>query len=156
MQIRWLEMERNSGGSPAWKVFRRGAQVVDGELAPVTDVGDGVADGVEQTMAISNSWSAMTGASRGDGGARLETTAASVIVGVLETLREREGQGCYSTRQREGRRLGGSRGKGKAEPRRNQRCTAAAPAGSGEEIEQPGGFFFGEKREGRERGAGAL
>jgi hypothetical protein len=29
-------------------------------------------------------------------------------------------------------------------------------ADSGEEIGQPGGFFFGEKREGRERGVGAL
>jgi hypothetical protein len=45
---------------------------------------------------------------------------------------------------------------GDAEPRRIRRCTAAAPAGSGEEIEQPGGFFLGEKREGRERGVGAL
>jgi hypothetical protein len=30
MQIRRLEMERNSGGSPVWKVLRRGAQMVDG------------------------------------------------------------------------------------------------------------------------------
>jgi hypothetical protein len=98
----------------------------------------------------------MTGASRGDGDARLESTAASVIVDVLEILREKEGQGCYSVRQREGRKLGGSRGKGEAEPRRNRRCPAAAPAGSGEEIEQPGGFVCREKREGRERGVGAL
>jgi hypothetical protein len=62
--------------------------VVDGELAPVTDVSDGVADGVQQTTAISKSWSVRTCASRGDGEARLETTAASVIVGVLEILRE--------------------------------------------------------------------
>jgi hypothetical protein len=47
-------------------------------------------------------------------------------------------------------------GEGDAEPRRNRRCTAAAPAGSGDEIGQPGGFVFGEKREGRERGVGAL
>jgi hypothetical protein len=49
----------------------------------------------------------MTCASRGDGVALLETTAASVVVGVLEILREKAGQECYSTRQREGRRLGG-------------------------------------------------
>jgi hypothetical protein len=35
-------------------------QVVDGELAPVTDVGDEVADEVQQTTAISNLWSART------------------------------------------------------------------------------------------------
>jgi hypothetical protein len=45
---------------------------------------------------------------------------------------------------------------GDAEPRRNRRCTAAVPAGSGDEIGQPSGFVFGEKREGRERGVGAL
>jgi hypothetical protein len=140
-------VERLTGETKSGEVV----QVVDGELALVTDVGDGVADGVERTTAISNSWSAMTCASRGDGVALLETTAASVVVGVLEILREKAGQGCYSTRPREGRRLGGSRGKGGAEPRRNRRCTVAAPAGSGDEIEQPGGFFFGEKREGRGR-----
>jgi hypothetical protein len=36
-------------------------------------------------------WSAMTCASRGDGVARLETTTASVIIGVLEILREKAG-----------------------------------------------------------------
>jgi hypothetical protein len=95
--------------------------VVDGELAPVTDVGDGVADEVQQTTAIPNPWSLMTGASRDDGDARLESTAASVIDGELEILREKAGQGCYSTRPREGRRLGCSRGKGEAGPRRNRR-----------------------------------
>jgi hypothetical protein len=59
-------------------------------------------------------------------------------------------------RQREGRAIGGFEREGDAEPRRNRRCTAAAPAGSGDEIGQPGGFVFGEKREGRERGVGAL
>jgi hypothetical protein len=33
----------------------------------------------------------MTGASRGDGDARLESTAASVVVGVLEKLRKEAG-----------------------------------------------------------------
>jgi hypothetical protein len=60
--------------------------VVDGELAPVMTVGDGVVDGVLWMTANSNPWSLMTGASRGDGDARLETTAASVIVGELEML----------------------------------------------------------------------
>jgi hypothetical protein len=98
----------------------------------------------------------MTGASRGDGDARLESTAASVIVDVLEKLCKEAGQGCHSVRQREGRRLGGSRGKGEARPRQNRRCPTAVPAGSGDEIEQPDGFFRREKREGRRRGAGAL
>jgi hypothetical protein len=107
-------------------------------------------------MAISNSWSVRTCASRGDGDARLETTAASVIVGELEILREKAGQGCDSTLLREGKRLGGSRGKGEAGPRRNRRCLAASPASSSDEFQQPGGFFCREKREGRERRAGAL
>jgi hypothetical protein len=37
--------------------------VVDGELAPVMIVGDGVVDGVLQTMETSNPWSSTTGAS---------------------------------------------------------------------------------------------
>jgi hypothetical protein len=56
----------------------------------------------------------MTCASRGDGVALLETTAASVVVGMLEILREKAGQECYSMHQGEGRRLGGSRGKGES------------------------------------------
>jgi hypothetical protein len=40
---------------------------------------------------ISNSWSAMTCASRGDGEQWLEATVASVIVGELEKLREKAG-----------------------------------------------------------------
>jgi hypothetical protein len=54
----------------------------------VSGDGDEVVDEVQQMTAISKSWSARTCASRGDGEARLETTAASVIVGVLEILRE--------------------------------------------------------------------
>jgi hypothetical protein len=87
---------------------------------------------------------------------RLETTAASVVVGVLEKLQQRARKGCQSTRQREGRRFGGSREKGGLNRIGIQRCTAAAPAGFGDEIEQPGGFVCGEKRKGRERGVGAL
>jgi hypothetical protein len=48
-------------------------------------------------------------------------TAASVIVGELEMLQMKAGQRCYSMRPREGRRLGGLRGKGEASPRRNRR-----------------------------------
>jgi hypothetical protein len=62
--------------------------VVDGELAPVTIVGDGVVDGVLRTTANSNPWSLTTGASRGDGDARLEMTTASVVVGELERLQK--------------------------------------------------------------------
>jgi hypothetical protein len=80
-------VERLTGETKSGEVV----QVVDGELALVTDVGDGVADEVQQTTAISNPWSLMTGASRGDGDARLESTAASVIVGELEMLQQREG-----------------------------------------------------------------
>jgi hypothetical protein len=63
-------------------------ELVVGEVLASGD-GDEVADEVEQTMAISNSWSLMTCASRGDGVVLLETTAASVVVGVLEILREK-------------------------------------------------------------------
>jgi hypothetical protein len=69
---------------------------------------------------ISNPWSLTTGASRGDGDARLETMAASVLIGELEILQEKVGRGYQSTLHREGRRLGGSRGKGEAGPRRNR------------------------------------
>jgi hypothetical protein len=54
--------------------------MVDGELAPVTNVGDGVVDNVQQMTVTSNPWSLMTGASRGDGEVRLEATTASVVV----------------------------------------------------------------------------
>jgi hypothetical protein len=43
-------VERLTGETKSGEVV----QVVDGELAPVTDVGDEVADVVQQTMAISN------------------------------------------------------------------------------------------------------
>jgi hypothetical protein len=109
-------VERLTGETRSGEVV----QVVDGELASVTDVGDGVADEVQQTMANSNPWSLMTGASRGDGDAWLESTVASVIIGELEILREKVGQWCYSTCPRGGRRLGGSRGKVEAGPRRNR------------------------------------
>jgi hypothetical protein len=94
-------------------------ELVVGEVLASGD-GDEVVDKVQKTTTISKSWSSMTCASRGDGVARLETTAASVVVGVLEILREKAGQGCYSTRPREGEKLGGSRGKGEAGPRRNR------------------------------------
>jgi hypothetical protein len=42
-------------------------QGVDGELAPVMNVGDGVVDDAQRMTATSNPWSSMTGASRGDG-----------------------------------------------------------------------------------------
>jgi hypothetical protein len=95
-------------------------ELVVGEV-PASGDGDEVADEVQKTTAISNPWSLTTGASRGDGDARLEMTAASVLVGKLEILREKAGQGCYSTRPREGRRLGGLRGKGEAGLCRNRR-----------------------------------
>jgi hypothetical protein len=65
-------------------------EFVVGEVLASGD-GDEVADEVQQTTAISKSWSARTCTSRGDGEARLETTAASVIVGVLKILREKVG-----------------------------------------------------------------
>jgi hypothetical protein len=80
-------VERLTGETKSGEVV----QAVDGELAPVTDVGDGVADKVQQMTAIPNPWSLMTGASRGDGDARLESTAASVIVGEHEILQQRAG-----------------------------------------------------------------
>jgi hypothetical protein len=85
--------------------------MVDGELAPVTNVGDGVVDGVLQTTVTSNPWSSTTGTSLGDGDGevRLEATAASVVVGELGKLREKGGAKYHSTLQREGRRRGSSR-----------------------------------------------
>jgi hypothetical protein len=53
-------VERLTGETKSGEVV----QVVDGELAPVMDVGDGVVDGIERKTAISNSWSARTCASR--------------------------------------------------------------------------------------------
>jgi hypothetical protein len=47
MQIRRLEMERNSGGSPAWKVLRRGAQMVDGGELLVINGGEEYVDSVQ-------------------------------------------------------------------------------------------------------------
>jgi hypothetical protein len=93
---------------------------VVGEV-PASGNGDEVADEVQRTTVISNPWSLTTRVSRGDGDARLEITAASVIVGELEMLQMKAGQRCYSMRPREGRRLGGLRGKGEASPRRNRR-----------------------------------
>jgi hypothetical protein len=58
----------------------------------VMNVGDGVVDDAQRTTATSNPWSSTTGASRGDGDVRLEATAASVVVGGLERLREKVGQ----------------------------------------------------------------
>jgi hypothetical protein len=124
-------VERLTGETRSGEVI----QVVDSELAPVTDVGDGVADEVQHTTVISNPWLLMTGASRGDGDARLESTAASVIVGELEILREKAGQGCYLMRPRGGRRLGGSRGKGEAGPRQNRRCLVVSPVSSDDEFQ---------------------
>jgi hypothetical protein len=72
--------------------------VVDSELAPVMIVGDGVVDGVLQATVIPNLWSSTTGASRGDGEVRLETTTASVVVVELEKLQEKAGQWFHSTR----------------------------------------------------------
>jgi hypothetical protein len=63
-------------------------ELVVGEV-PASGDGDEVADEVQQTTAISNPWSLTTGVSRGDGDARLETTAASVIVGELKMLQQR-------------------------------------------------------------------
>jgi hypothetical protein len=126
--------------------------VVDGELAPVMIVSDGVVDDVLQATVISNLWSATSISSSNGDEVRLETTTASAVVGELEKLQEKAGQRCHSTRQREGRRLGGSRGKGEAGPRRNRRRLAAAPVSSDDEIEQPGGVFYRGKREGKGEG----
>jgi hypothetical protein len=90
--------------SPARRFSGEGVQRVDGKLALVMNGGKEVVYGVQQTTAISNLWSSMTCVSRGDDEVRLEATAASVVVGELEKLREKAGQGYQSTFQREGRR----------------------------------------------------
>jgi hypothetical protein len=81
---------------------------------------------------------------------------ASVVVGVLEKLREKARQGHQSMRQREGRmreRSGGERG---ASPRRRRWRLAAGGLDSGEEFRQPGGVFCRGKSEERERRSGVL
>jgi hypothetical protein len=89
MQIQRLGLKRNSGG--AHRRDKSGEVVLElvvGEVLAGGD-GDGVADGDQQMTGISKTWSSQTGASRGDGDVRLETTAASVVVGELEKLQKR-------------------------------------------------------------------
>jgi hypothetical protein len=112
--------------------------------------------GVQQRAAVSILWTATTCASRGDDEVRLESAAASVVVGELEILREKAGQGYQSMLQREGRRRGSSRGEGEASPRRNRRRLAAEPASSGERFEQPGGVFSEGKGRSERGKCGAL
>jgi hypothetical protein len=79
-------LERNRGD--AHRRDKSGEVVLElvvGEVLASGD-GDGVADGDQQTTGISKTWSSTTCASRGDGDVRLETMAASAIVGVLEEL----------------------------------------------------------------------
>jgi hypothetical protein len=83
--------------------------VVDGELAPVMIVSDGVVYGAHRTMANSNPWSLTAGASRGDGEVRLETTTASVVVGESEKLQGKAGK-TITRRPRERGEGGGARG----------------------------------------------
>jgi hypothetical protein len=83
--------------------------MVDDDELRVTNVGDGAVDGVLQTMATSNPWSSTTGTSLGDGEVRPEATAASVVVGGLEKLREKVGQ-AINRRYRERGKGGGARG----------------------------------------------
>jgi hypothetical protein len=72
--------------------------MVDGGEFRVISYGEEYVDGVQQATAISKTWSSTTCASRGDGEVRLETTAASVVVGVLEKLQQRARKGCQSMR----------------------------------------------------------
>jgi hypothetical protein len=51
--------------------------MVDGELAPVMNIGDGVVDDVLQTTVTSNPWSATSISSSNGDEVRLETTTAS-------------------------------------------------------------------------------
>jgi hypothetical protein len=83
--------------------------MVDGDELLVTNISDGVVDDVQRTTVTSNPWSSTTGTSLGDGEGWPETTAASVVVGGLEELREKAGQAinrCY----RERGKGGGARG----------------------------------------------
>jgi hypothetical protein len=156
MQIRWLGLKRNSGG--AHRRDKSGEVVLElvvGEV-PASGDGDEVADGDQQTTGISKTWSSRTCASRGDGDVRLESAAASAIVGELGKLQQKGEVKGHSMRQREGSRLGGSGSEGmlhRADAVENRRrvCTV-----SGERFGQPGGFVCGERGEGRERGVGAL
>jgi hypothetical protein len=96
-------------GSPAKQSGEVTALVVDGGVIPVMNDGDGVVDGVQKMTATSNLWPSTAGASRGDSGVRLEATAASVVVGGLEKLREKAGQ-AINQRSRERGEGGGARG----------------------------------------------
>jgi hypothetical protein len=80
-------------------------EFVVGEV-PASGDGDEVVDEVQRTTAISNPWSLTTGASRGDGDARLEMTAASVIIGELEMLQKKAGKNITRCSRERGEGVG--------------------------------------------------
>jgi hypothetical protein len=98
----------------------------------------------------------MAFSSRDDGERRLEATTASVVVGVLEKLREKAGQGHHSTRQREGRRGDQRRERGDAYPRQNRPRTEADTAALVRELGSLGAQIREERGRERRGGLGAL
>jgi hypothetical protein len=89
-----------------------GALELDGGEVPVTNGGEEVVDAMQTATAVSNSWSVTACASRGKDEWRLETTAGSMVSGVLEYCERRRGRGI-SRRARErgeGERVRGERG----------------------------------------------
>jgi hypothetical protein len=57
-----------------------GTLELDGGKVPVTNSGEEVVDAMRTAMEVSNPWSTMMCASRGEDERRLETTAGSVII----------------------------------------------------------------------------
>jgi hypothetical protein len=70
-----------------------GALELDGGEVPMTNGGEEVVDAMRTATTVSNPWSMMVCASRGEDERRLETTAGSVVSGVLEYYERRQGRG---------------------------------------------------------------
>jgi hypothetical protein len=66
-----------------------GALELDGGEVSVTNGGEEVVDAMQTTTAVSNPWSVMACASRGEDKRRLEMMAGSVVSGVLEYCERR-------------------------------------------------------------------
>jgi hypothetical protein len=89
-----------------------GALELNGGEVPVTNGSEEVVDTMRMAATVSNPWSVMACASRGEDEQGLETTAGSVVSGVLEYCERRRGRGISRhTRERgEGERVRGERG----------------------------------------------
>jgi hypothetical protein len=84
-----------------------GALELNGGEVPVMNGSEEVVDTMRMATTVSNPWSVMACASRGEDEQWLETTAGSVVSGVLEYCKRRRGRGISRhTRERgEGERV---------------------------------------------------